>query len=416
MSKTLILTLSDTVVRRHGADPAVRQIRDPRHGVLLRYHKARDRATYHLRHYQGGRERWLKIGCWPDLPVKTVIERLPELRLDLTGDPGRASIEVSAWTAVGELLAWYRDRAATNAQLSDSRRSNIASAINAQLLPRVADLPLAEVTRERIDTRLIWPMQAELSLAYVKSVYGVMRAAFRQAAQLNRIESNPMADLVFGLFVQAKITPKPGRLKARALPEALAGLAELPRRYRLLPLLMLLHGTRISETRQHRWDWIDWERAELEIPGGHTKNSKAHRIPLTDQALTLLRDHRRIQRRYGQSVWLFPGSEGKALDKDGAHELFKALGGGDWTSHDLRKLARTEWADQGVDYIVGEQLLNHTLKDLDAVYIHTAMQTQKRAALEQYHAWLWQRLGPAVLSLDPVPIAGHTDPAGYPLQ
>ncbi|MGL4508359.1 MAG: hypothetical protein ACRCUF_21770, partial [Aeromonas sobria] len=79
---------------------------------------------------------------------------------------------------------------------------------------------------------------------------------------------------------------------------------------------------------------------------------------------------------------------GRPIGKTKANELFQVISEKAWTSHDLRKLARTVWADLGVDYIVGELLLNHTLKDLDATYIHTAMAVQKREALACYHDWL----------------------------
>ncbi len=61
---------------------------------------------------------------------------------------------------------------------------------------------------------------------------------------------------------------------------------------------------------------------------------------------------------------------------------------GAWSSHDLRKVARTAWADLGVDYMVGEMLLNHAMKDLDATYIHTTAEGMKRKALETWHQHL----------------------------
>ena len=49
------------------------------------------------------------------------------------------------------------------------------------------------------------------------------------------------------------------------------------------------------------------------------------------------------------------------------------------------------WADLGVDYLIGELLLNHALDDLDAAYIHTHAMTLKRDALERWHLWLAAR-------------------------
>ncbi|OBU32036.1 hypothetical protein [Photobacterium kishitanii] len=59
-----------------------------------------------------------------------------------------------------------------------------------------------------------------------------------------------------------------------------------------------------------------------------------------------------------------------------------------WSAHDLRKRARSIWAELGVDYIVCEYLLNHARDKLDQAYIHTHMELQKKEALETYHKWL----------------------------
>lgn len=68
--------------------------------------------------------------------------------------------------------------------------------------------------------------------------------------------------------------------------------------------------------------------------------------------------------------------------------MFTDLAKGEWSSHDLRKVARTAWTDLGVDYMVGELLLNHAMKDLDATYIHTTAEGLKRQALEAWHKHL----------------------------
>ncbi len=68
--------------------------------------------------------------------------------------------------------------------------------------------------------------------------------------------------------------------------------------------------------------------------------------------------------------------------------MVRSVSLGEWTAHDLRKLARTCWADLGVDYMVAEQLLNHSMTKLDQAYIHTYMENQKRSAIELWHGHL----------------------------
>jgi hypothetical protein len=68
--------------------------------------------------------------------------------------------------------------------------------------------------------------------------------------------------------------------------------------------------------------------------------------------------------------------------------VFARLGKGEWTSHDLRKVARTGWTDLGVDFLIGEMLVNHTMTRNVQTYIHTSAEQLKREALNKWHEWL----------------------------
>ena len=71
--------------------------------------------------------------------------------------------------------------------------------------------------------------------------------------------------------------------------------------------------------------------------------------------------------------------------------MFTRLGKGEWTSHDLRKVARTAWADLGIDHLIGELLINHAMGHNVQVYIQSDVMGRKRDALEKWHAHLDQR-------------------------
>ncbi|WP_150781354.1 hypothetical protein [Pseudomonas fluorescens] len=51
--------------------------------------------------------------------------------------------------------------------------------------------------------------------------------------------------------------------------------------------------------------------------------------------------------------------------------LFKAMAKGEGESHELRKVARAQWMDLGIDYLAAGMLLNHAMNDLDATFVHT---------------------------------------------
>lgn len=87
---------------------------------------------------------------------------------------------------------------------------------------------------------------------------------------------------------------------------------------------------------------------------------------------------------------LFPTSRWniKPISSDKASQWVRDFSQQHWSGHDLRKRARSIWAELGVDYIVAESLLNHSGSALDEAYIYSHMAENKREALQTYHEWL----------------------------
>lgn len=389
MSRTLVTTFSDAEIKRQAAQSSARDLRDARFpGIYFRYGQSRDRGTWYL--VNGS--KWNKIACYPALPAKSLISALPAIRARLAADPS-ASAAAGTLHTVGELLDWYAERQSRDRSLSSKRRGTTASIVSCHLKPRLDALPVGEVTRLSLDKLVMWPLQAELSLSYVRLMWGVLVVSFRQAAKLHLITDNPIAEFKFTDFTKARIKPKASRLRAVHLEGVLEQLAE---RFDeapvdcMLALLMLCHGTRLGETRMARWSHMtQGEQPEWFIPAENTKTRCEHRLPLTGQVLALFNRYRQCQQAKGyQGAYLFPSKNGRPLGESQACAAFTRLGAGEWTSHDLRKVARTGWADLGVDYLIGEMLVNHTLSRNVQTYIHTSADQLKREALEKWHGWL----------------------------
>lgn len=385
---TLAVALSDAEIRRQAAESAVVLLRDPRHpGLYFRFTEARPRGTWYL----VVRKKWNRIGAFPELPAKTVQSSLPALRQRLGAD-AQAGAVVSSWVTLGQLLAWYRDRMTRDRNLSGKRKATAKSAIDCHLIPRVGELPLAEVTRGTLDTQLMWPLQETLSLEFVRLIFGLLVVACRQAHTLGMITTNPLAGIKFSDFSKAKIRVKAARLQGVQLAELLDQLAtvfdETPADA-MLALLMLCHGNRLGETRMTQWPHLSLAERSWRIPAENTKTRVEHSLPLTEQLCALLVRYRDTQAASGYTgQQLFPARSGKCISEGQASAVFSRLGQGAWTSHDLRKLARTGWADLGIDFLIGELLINHAMGHNVQAYIHTTLEARKRHALEQWHAHL----------------------------
>jgi len=385
VSKTLAVKFTDAEIRRQAADPAVHDLRDPRHpGLYLRFSQARPRGSWYL--VKG--KAWTQIARFPELGASTVLAELPALRQRLLRDPS-AIVALGGLATVGQLLDWYGDRMARDRSLSAKRKSGAKSAIACHLKPRLAELPIRDVSAPELDKLLMWPAQEILSLSYVRQLFGLLVVAFRQAHKLGLIDGNPMAGLKFVDFTKAKIMPKAARLRGVHLVNLvpmLAGLFETAPAEAMLALMMLCHGTRVGETRLSRWPDITLADAEWFIPAENTKTRTEHRLPLTAQVQALLRRYRAIQVAQGyEGTYLFPSRRGRALTEGQASAVFTRMGKGEWTSHDLRKVARTAWTDLGIDGHIGEMLLNHSLGKIASTYINTQARAQRLIALEKWH-------------------------------
>lgn len=386
--KTLQVMLSDAEIRRYQPGP-VRQLRDPRHPALRFRYSTTDRTKGSWHIVVG--KKWGKAGNYPDINAKAMLSTLPTILMRRSADPKSGSI-VSSWRTVGDLLTWYADRMSRDRGLSAKRKASAQSALRCHLVPRLQDVELSSIDRASLDRLLMWPMQEQYELSFVRSVYGVLAVAFRQATRLALLGVNPMADLKYTDFVRTRIRPKSARLRNDDVPALMLSLAErieCAPVESMLALMMLCHGTRLGETRQARWKSVNLATRQWFIPAADTKTKAEHTLPLTVQACALIERYRSIQQGGGyQGPFMFPGRSGGAVSASLASTLFKGLSRGEWSSHDLRKVARTAWADLGVDYMVGEMLLNHAMKDLDATYIHTTAEGMKRKALETWHEYL----------------------------
>ncbi len=389
MGGTITVTaLSDAEIKRNASEEGPYRIRCGRNPDL-RFQYAtsgRGRGSWYLRH----QSKWQKFAEWPQIPSRVALQLLQEARERLAGG---SAVAVDRFATVGDLLRWYGDRVAKDRSLTAKRKDGVRSIIDVQLLPRIAGMSINDVSRESIDQSLMWPMQETLSISYVRSVLRVLQMAFAQVTRLEIISANPMAGLKFTDFVQAKIKPKPARLRMLdlgGLIERLATCFDERIEFGMLALMMLCHGTRFGETRKAQWRHICLNRRVWVIPSENTKTRSEHVLPLTDQVCALLMIYRdKLKQRGRDSDALFTDRlTGKTISESAAFSGFRWISGGKWSSHDLRKLARTGWVEIGVDYLIGEMLLNHAVGFSAETYINTSADNLKLDALNRWHARL----------------------------
>jgi integrase len=122
-------------------------------------------------------------------------------------------------------------------------------------------------------------------------------------------------------------------------------------------LFMLLTVARLDEVCGATWREIDLAAATLTLPPERTKNEEPHIIPLSRQAVALLR-----QMGNGEpDALVFTGERGSALGNwDRAQKaIHAATGTAGWHRHDLRRTGTTLMGEMGVPPHICEAALNH---------------------------------------------------------
>lgn len=382
MSKSVAVQISDASITRALTQVEVSELRDIRQPLALRVHSDRQKGTWYLVQYQNGQKRRVRVGYFPTLKTKDVQSMVPSLLAQLNaGDEPSAD----RFETVGELLEWYRVRTSKDHSKSRVWRNSVESAISVHLLPRLGSMQIANLTKANIDSALILPLLgAGLKPSTMRKYWGTLKTAVSMGAKMDLLQRDYMAGMKFVDHVQKRILPKEGRLMLTKLPTVVQQLKNAAEQGWGLVVMMLLFATRIGETRQLRWSMVDWQSRMIVIPAALTKTNVTHVLPLTPLAEEVLRSFEAFK---GDSDLMFPSGD-EPMNSQAAQDAIRQVSKGKWSAHDLRKLARSAWAELGVDYWVAERLLNHKPRGLDAVYIKTDGLVKRMEAMQVYHDWL----------------------------
>ena len=116
--------------------------------------------------------------------------------------------------------------------------------------------------------------------------------------------------------------------------------------------------TRAGEASGARWDEIDFKKKIWVIPAERMKAREAHSIPLSIQAVILLKRLYAINGRF-EYVFLKRGDNHAPMNPSSINMAIKRFGyHGRQTAHGFRGLARTWLAENGVNFELGEACLS----------------------------------------------------------
>ena len=141
--------------------------------------------------------------------------------------------------------------------------------------------------------------------------------------------------------------------------------------------MLLLTGARAGEVLQCEWSQLDLEAGEWIKPGSTTKQKTEHRVPLSDPALSLLKeilaDAKKDEKGEPVSRYVFPSrNPDKPISeiKDEWHAIRDMAGLKSLRLHDLRHSFASVLASKGASLPMIGALLGHSDPSTTARYTH----------------------------------------------
>lgn len=389
------LKLTNTQIEKY-RDSNLLRLNDSSSDLLFSFSKVdRYKGSFNFVKVIRGKRHWIKLGDYPALSVSDARKLGEDYYFKLTMKQSEG-IEISPSEAdrintVGQLLRWFLKTKLEQKNLSGSAKGNIKSIVERTLLPRLCNLKLDHLNKHEFATRIVYPLLTRNKVGTVQKVIQVFNHASSLAYSSGAIGSPVLLGMKLADFTTEKVKPKGAKLNLSALPKLFKDIHIAPFEIQQVMLTMLLFGTRLGETVKMRWDCIDLYHQVWRIPAEDTKTNKEHLCPLTEvsqEVISTYGVHRHLYKR--KSKYLFPVSRKwhKHLNINSVGKRISQHAAGQYTSHDIRKLVRSALTEIGVDYHIGEMILNHSMSNLDKAYIHTHAHDQILNALDRWHKTL----------------------------
>ncbi|MGE4312290.1 tyrosine-type recombinase/integrase [Desulfovibrio sp.] len=267
-----------------------------------------------------------------------------------------------------------------------------------EVMPRLGDKPMKKITAPMILT-ILRRIEQRGTLVVARKVKSHISQIMRYGIACGLVSRDPARDLGWALTPH-KCKPRAAITEPRQIGQLMAAIERYRNRQRRCSLkLAALLFVRPGELSSAAWAEIEWDSATWRIPALKMKMKRPHNVPLSRQALDVLRE---LQTVTGNTPWLFPSRWNKALHETG-HVLNLALrrmgyGPDIMTAHGFRAMAATTLSEQGWASEVIERQLAHVDKNqVRAAYQRSDLLTERRKMLQAWADYLDMRCAWAIL-------------------
>jgi integrase len=344
-----------------------------------------------------GKRKELSLKTYPEVSLSDARKKRDSAREQVAAgiDPGKArkadnAAKVAETVNTFETIAreWHTKNYSS---WVPAHGDQILRRLEKDIFPAIGARPIAELKAADI-LKALQSIEARKAIETAHRVKLSIGQVFCYAVVTSRAERNPVGDLKGAL---AKV--KPEHYAAMTEPKQVAGLLRAIDGYegsfvvkcalRLSPLVFVRPG----ELRGAEWAEIDFDAALWSLPAEKMKMKQAHIVPLSRQALDVLRE---LHTLTGNGRYLFPGGRtvARPLSNNAINAALRRMGYGtdEMTGHGFRAMARTildEVLQVRPDFI--EHQLAHAVRDPNGrAYNRTAHLAERKKMMQLWSDYL----------------------------
>ncbi|MEZ0261405.1 MAG: tyrosine-type recombinase/integrase [Alphaproteobacteria bacterium] len=347
-----------------------------------------------------GKEKLLALGVYPLITLREAREArdIAKKKVFSGVDPSAAkkrekqlAILNSENTFEAVAREWHSQQ---KERWSEVHSRNVLNLLELNIFPHLGSRPIADLTAPELLSvlRKVEKRGAAYLSNRIKQICGQV---LRYGIATGRGLRDHAADIKGAL--KATKVEHFAALDIREMPEFLAALdknsARLYERTRRAIRLLMLTFVRTTELIEAKWEEFDLENAVWEIPAERMKMSKPHIVPLSRQAIALLKEQQAETAIFKNCPWVFP-SQIKPLNPMSNNTVLFAIGRlgykGRMTGHGFRALAMTTIKEKlGYRHeVVDRQLAHAPASKVDRAYDRAKFLDDRKKMMEEWADYL----------------------------
>jgi integrase len=390
------MSLTDTAIRSAKPREKAHKLFDQK-GLYLQVNPNGSKL-WRFRYRFVDKESRVALGAYPQVMLAMAREKQLEAQrlLDKGVEPGqykqqakRAAAVAAANTFEAVAREWF---AKFSPKWAESHSCKVLLRVNNDLIPWLGTRPISAIEADEL-LGVIRRVEVRGALDSAHRCLGTSSQIFRYAIATSRAKRNPAADLRGALppvqdnhFPSITDPEKVGELM-RAINGYKGNFATCCA-LRLAPLLFL----RPINLRKAEWQYVNFNAAEMRIPGALLKMREDLVVPLARQASAILQE---LQPLTGKGRFLFPceGKPTRPMSENAINGALRRLGYAtdeEITGHGFRAMART-MLDEVLGYRVEwiEMQLAHTVNDPNGrAYNRTAFLAARKEMMQGWADYL----------------------------